>query len=462
MAGRDCNADLAGPSGPWPERRVTGQFLIEVQIQQTERGEPSSPWAFIKGSRTLVVSRRNPLFAINRSTDTVEDAPVTATVDLAALRHNARILQDWAGETELMAVIKADAYGHGILPVARTLRDEGIRHFGVARLAEGIHLREQGHTARILVLGAPSPAKVPHYVDHDLDLTVSSADIAAAVVRHARPGAPIRVHVKVDTGMGRLGLSPEDVSAVVSRLTQTSGVHLAGLWTHFATADAPGSAFAQTQLDRFQAVVEDLDGAVEHVHAANTGALLTIGEPAHDFSPSLIRSGIGLYGLAATPELSARLNLRPAMQLTARVTQLKTVPAGTPISYGARWQAPHRTRIATLGAGYGDGYPRLCSGRATVRLGGAGCPVVGTICMDMCMVDLGPPDQSPATRVERGDEAILFGPSGPTVYDVAQWSETIPYEICCGVSPRVPRRYVDPKEESESALHAAQVSTSEV
>ncbi|PSQ79806.1 MAG: alanine racemase [Bacteroidetes bacterium QH_6_63_17] len=394
-----------------------------------------------------------PIPAIDQSVDTVEDAPVTATVDLAAVRHNVQAVQDRAGAADLMAIVKADAYGHGVLPVAQVLHDEGVRHFGVARPAEGIRLREAGHAARILVLGAPSPEQISQYAEYDLALTIPSADVAAAVVRHARPNAPLRVHVKVDTGMGRLGLSPEDVPAVLSHLAETPGVTLAGIWTHFATADAPGSTFAQTQLERFQAVVEALDVPVEHVHAANTGALLTLGAPTQHVSSPLVRSGIALYGLAATPDLSARLNLRPAMQLTARVTHLKTVPAGTPISYGAHWQAPRRTRIATLGVGYGDGYPRLCSGRASVRLGGTSRPIVGTICMDMCMVDLGPPSQPPATTVELGDEAVLFGPSGPTVYDVAQWSETIPYEICCSVSPRVPRRYVTPDDDSDSDPH---------
>ncbi len=401
------------------------------------------------------------LFAIDRSTDSVENAPVTATINLAAIRHNARILQDRADGADLMAVVKADAYGHGILPVARVLHEEGVRHFGVARLTEGKQLRKQGYIDRILVLGAPAPTQVPQYVDYDLDLTIPSTGIAAAVVRHVPPEAALRVHVKVDTGMGRLGLSPDDVGTVVSHLAETPGIVLAGVWTHFATADTPGSAFAQTQLDRFQAVVDELDVSVKHVHAANTGALLTIGTPIHEFSPSLVRSGIALYGLAATPELGTRLDLHPAMQLTARVTQLKTVPAGTPISYGAHWQAPCRTRIATLGVGYGDGYPRLCSGRASVRIGGASCPVVGTICMDMCMIDLGPPDRAPATNVSLGDEAVLFGPSGPTIYDVARWSETIPYEICCGVSPRVPRRYVTTNR-SGAVSHPSQASIQEI
>ena len=392
-----------------------------------------------------------PTPAIDQSVDTVEDAPLTATVDLGAIRHNVRVLQKQAGDADLMAIVKADAYGHGIRPVARVLHDEGVRHFGVARLAEGIRLRNAGHTARILVLGAPSPEQLSQYAAHGLDLTISSADIAAAVARHATPSTPLRAHVNVDTGMGRIGVSPEDAPAIVSHLAETPGITLAGMWTHFATADTPGSGFAQTQLERFRAVVEALDVPVEHVHAANTGALLTLGAPAQCFPAPLVRTGIALYGLAATPELSARLDLRPAMEVKARVTQLKTVSAGTPVSYGAHWQAPRRTRIATLGVGYGDGYPRRGSGRASVRIAGTSRPVVGTICMDMCMIDLGPPNQPPAETVERGDEAVLFGPQGPTVYDVAQWSETIPYEICCGVSPRVPRRYIPAADSPEPA-----------
>lgn len=366
-----------------------------------------------------------------------------ATIDLEAIRHNARVLQAYAEGADLMAVIKADAYGHGAQPVARALHDEGIRHFGVARLEEGIQLREQGLADRVLVLGAPSLDHIPRYKKYDLDVTVSSAEVASAVARFAHPNSPIRVHVKVDTGMGRIGLSPEEVPAVLSRLSETPGVVLAGLWTHFATADQPDSTFADVQLQRFEDVVSDLDISVEHIHAANTGALVTIGARAHAFDAPLVRTGIALYGLAASPELETSLDLRPAMRLSTRVTHVKTVSAGTPISYGAHWQASTPTRIATLGAGYGDGYPRLCSGRASVRIKGTLCPVVGTICMDMCMIDLGPPDQDPATTVEVGDEALLFGASSPTVYDVAHWAETIPYEICCGVSPRVPRRYLD-------------------
>lgn len=384
--------------------------------------------------------------------------PVTATVDLGAIRHNLHVIREHAGGADVMAVVKADAYGHGMVPVARTLAAEGVRHYAVARPAEGVRLREAGLSGRILVLGAPFPRHLSVYSHHDLDVTVSSVDIAEAVCKHGTPAAPLRAHVKADTGMGRIGLHLAEVPPVVRRLAAADGVVLAGIWTHFATADEPGSTFTQTQLDRFESLLDRLDATAEHIHTANTGALLTVGARARAFSRPLVRTGISLYGLAARPELAVRLDLRPAMRLRARVTHLKTVAPGTPVSYGAEWQAPERTRIATLGVGYGDGYPRLGSGRAVVRIAGEQRPVVGTICMDMCMVNLGPPDRPPATDVSVGDEATLFGPEGPTLYDVAEWAETIPYEIGCGLSSRVPRTYLG--DETESSSTAASASSS--
>lgn len=386
--------------------------------------------------------------------------PVTATIDLGALRHNVQALQARAEGAELMAVVKADAYGHGARPIARTLAAEGVRHFAVARPAEGVHLREAGLTGRILVLGAPFPDHLSVYTRHDLDVTVSSVDAAEAVRAHGTATHPMRAHVKVDTGMGRLGLALADAPAVIHRLAAAEGVVLSGVWTHFATADTPGHPLVQTQLDRFHSLLDRLDVSPEHVHAANTGALLTLGPQAYDGPRPLVRTGLSLYGLAARPELAVRLNLRPVMRLRARVTHLKTVSPGTPISYGAEWRASERTRIATLGVGYGDGYPRLGSGRAAVRIADEHCPVVGAICMDMCMVNLGPPDRPPATDVSVGDEATIFGPEGPTMYDVANWAETIPYEICCGLSSRVPRTYVDAEPDESSTEASSSVAPS--
>jgi len=378
---------------------------------------------------------------------------------VSAIRHNVSVLQSLAGPADLMAVVKADAYGHGAIPVTQACWAEGIRHFAVARPEEGIRLRNAGLDGRILVLGAPLPEDLPAYAAHDLGITVSSPDVADAVVAAASNAerTPLRAHVKVDTGMGRIGLAPDAAPALIRRLACTPGVTLAGVWTHFATADEPGSAFAEAQRDRFARLLSALDAPAQHVHAANTGALLTLHKATADADAPLVRTGIALYGMAATADLAARADLRPALQWTARVTHVKTVSPGTPVSYGATWRAERPTRIATLGVGYGDGYPRLGSGRASVRIGGTLRPVVGTICMDMCMVDLGPPDGPLAQRTEPGDEAVLLGPDGPTAYDVANWAETIPYEICCGISPRVPRRYVPPPWRT-SASHTARAA----
>ena len=319
-----------------------------------------------------------------------------------------------------------------------------------------MRLRDAGLTDRILVFGAPIRDQLSVYTAYDLDATIASPGGVEAALQQGRPSNPLRVHAKVDTGMGRIGLSLEDAPPAIERLSAAPGVTLAGVWTHFATADQPESSFAETQLDRFETVLDEVDlphPIAEHVHAANTGALLTIGARSHAFSSPLVRTGISLYGFTTSADLGARIDLRPVMTLRARVTHVKTVSPGTPISYGARWKAKRRTRIATLGVGYGDGYPRLCSGRAKVRIAGERRPIVGSICMDMCMVDLGPPNGSPATDVDVGDEAVLFGNGGPSLYDVADWAETIPYEICCGIAPRVPRKYSGTSTTKQPHLH---------
>jgi alanine racemase len=343
-----------------------------------------------------------------------------------------------------MAVVKADAYGHGARLVTRTLWDEGVRHFCVARLGEGVELRRQGLGGRLLVLAAPLPDELPAYAAHDLDVTVSSPAVAAAAARLAETGTPLRVHVKVETGMGRLGLDPAVVPAVVRRLQRAPGLTLAGLWTHFATADAlnaPGQAFAHRQMDRFDAVRAEVGAAFDSVHVANSGALVTL--PSRVQAPEgqrgFVRAGLTLYGLADAPELARDLGVEPVLRLTARVLHLKTVAPGTSISYGRTWTAARPSRIATLGVGYGDGYPRLLSNRGAVGLHGARASLVGAVCMDLCMVDLGPPGSALARATEVGDAAVLLGDGGPSAYEVAQWAETIPYEVVTRLAPRVAR-----------------------
>lgn len=382
---------------------------------------------------------------IEQAVDIAQDDTVVATVNLAHLRHNARILQRRIGDAGLMAVVKSNAYGHGAVPVVRTLHDAGVRHFAVARVAEAVGLREAGLTAPVLVLGAPLPDHLPRYAAHDLDVTISSRAVAEAAVALATPERPLRVHLKVDTGMARIGLPPDEVPPILALLRQAPGIHLAGLWTHFATASYPDDAFAHQQLDRFETLVRDLGPLddVEHIHAANSGALFFLRRSYRAFDAALVRAGITLYGLTRIPNQAQETGLRPALTLSAQITHIKTVAPGTSVSYDRTWKAPCRTRIATLGVGYGDGYPRILSNRSEVGLRGHRYPVAGTICMDMMMIDLGPPGTPASDAVSVGDWVTLYGPDGPSMVEVAQRANTIPYEICCGIAPRVPRRYID-------------------
>jgi alanine racemase len=383
------------------------------------------------------------------TTDPALLTPTTATVDLDAVRHNARLIRRHvAPKTDLMAVVKADAYGHGAVRVARTLRNEGVEHFAVARVSEAVQLRDAGIEAPILVFEAPLREHLPAYARYRLDVTVSSKAVAGELIELAkrRPSGepPLRAHVKVETGMERLGEKPEVAAAVVHRLRATDGVEVAGLWTHFVTADDPEQqGFTGRQLGILQEAA-DSAGPLPNgrVHAANTPAMLHFEDSFRQLDPTFVRCGLALYGLARFPaDVREALGdqLRPAMRFTSKITHLKTVDEGATVSYNRSWTARERVRLATVGCGYGDGYARLLSGRAEVGVHGRRFPVVGCICMDLMMVSLGPPDTAPP--VEVGDEVVLFGEGGPSVPDVADWSETIPYEVTTRVRGRVPRFY---------------------
>ena len=381
-------------------------------------------------------------------TDTPPLTPTTATVDLGAVRRNARLIQQRAAPAELMAVVKANAYGHGAVRVARALQDAGVQQFAVARVPEAIELREAGIDTRIQVFEAPLPEHLPVYARHHLGVTVSSRAVAEALVetaRHSGHTVPLRAHVKVETGMARIGEPPAVAAALIRRLHRTDGVEVAGLWTHFAAADDPDEeAFTREQLALLQEAADAAGPVAGRVHAANTPALLYFEDSFRTLAPTFVRCGLALYGLAHFPSPIAETlgaDLQPALRLTSRVTHLKTIEAGTTVSYNRTWTAPERVRLATVGCGYGDGYPRLLSGRAEVSIGGVRFPVVGNICMDLLMVNLGPPADAPP--VEIGDEVVLFGPGGPTAQEVADWSETIPYEVATRVMARVPRLYPD-------------------
>ncbi len=365
------------------------------------------------------------------------DAPAAlwAETDLGAIRHNLRQLAGAVpgGPGRVMGVVKADAYGHGAVPVARVLVEEGAEVLAVAKLPEAAELRRSGVEARVLVLAAPLPEFLPAYERLGLEAVVSSAEVARAVIE-AAPG--VAAHVKVDTGMHRLGLAPADAPAAVRQL-QAAGVTVAALWTHLATADAARPGFVLEQVRRFDAVVRDLgDEAPPLVHLANGPAHVRL--PPLTSRPALVRLGGVLYGLASDRAMAgAMTGLRPALRLVARVVHLQTVDRGESVSYGQTWTAERPTRIATLAIGYADGLPRALSNRGEVGIGGARYPIVGRVCMDMTMVSLGAPGGAP---VGVGDEAVVFGPGGPSAEDAARAAGTISYELATQIGARVPRR----------------------
>jgi alanine racemase len=334
-----------------------------------------------------------------------------------------------------MAVVKADAYGHGAAMVARAAVDAGASGLGVATLDEGVQLRRAGLSASIVVLGNATAAEAECAVAHDLAVAVFQMEVARALGQAAsRVGRRARVHLKIDTGMGRLGIAPGEAVSLARALTALGGILLEGCFTHFATADERDLGFARTQLEQFRGVLRQLEEAGVSTgvhHAANSAAAMALPESHLD----LVRAGIALYGVLPAPHLGGRIPLRRVMRLRARVTHVKQVPPGATIGYGRAYRAARATTIATLPVGYADGYPRLLSARGEVSFGGHRVPVAGRVSMDQCTVDVG----DLAVRV--GDEAELWGEEVP-VEEVAERAQTIAYEILAGVSPRVPRVFV--------------------
>ncbi|MDQ6854285.1 MAG: alanine racemase [Actinomycetota bacterium] len=368
--------------------------------------------------------------------------PVWAEVDLDAVRANVRTLADFAAPAALMAVVKADGYGHGAVPVARAALDAGASWLGVALVEEGAELRAAGIDAPILVLSEPPPAAAPAVVGLGLTpvaYTPVGIEALAKAVAHADTADPLPVHLKIDTGMHRVGCMADDALALGKSIAGRDELRLEGVLTHFAVADEPDNPYTAQQLDRFDRVLGDLRDAgvaFDMVHAANSAALLAFGDRAR---LDLVRCGIAVYGVPPAPALAGRVPLRPAMALKARVSHVKTLAAGARLSYGLRYTMPHDGSVATVPAGYADGVPRALSvtgGEVVVR--GRRHPIAGTVTMDQFMVDVGD------APVEVGDEVVLLGRDGDAEVTADEWADrlgTINYEIVCGIGRRVPRTY---------------------
>ncbi|HET7838640.1 MAG TPA: alanine racemase [Rectinemataceae bacterium] len=366
------------------------------------------------------------------------DRPTRAEIRLGALRRNFRRAKALAGAgVKVMAVVKANAYGHGIVRVARELLAEGADHIGVAYLEEGVCLREAGIETPILVFGAPNHDQIPSFIEYDLELSVPSAGMARAISAAARDaGTPAKVHLKVDTGMERIGEHWYSCEAFFDEVLDLPGLEIHGVFSHFATSD-DDLDFAREQLERFRSVLAILESRGRLpplVHIANSAGLVNLPESRF----TMVRPGILLYGYEPTPLRT--IGFEPVMRLMSRVAFLKEVRSGAGVSYGRIWIAPAATRIATIPIGYGDGYSRSLSNRAEVHIGGARHPVVGRVCMDQIMVDLG------SAQAREGDEVVLFGEragGGLPAELLCGLLGTIPYELTCMVSARVPRIYVE-------------------
>ncbi len=366
------------------------------------------------------------------------ESSTRAIIHLAAFRNNLQTVRGAIGPAvKIMAVLKSNAYGHGVKAIAREAVRCGIDYLAVARLAEGLELRREGIETPILVCEIIPEDQIDHAIHEGLDLTVSSWEGAQAIESVAgKRRRKARIHVKVDTGMARLGFPHDSAVDSIGKIAGLKSIELHGVFSHFATSEESDQTFAREQLNRFTSLLERLDRQRIEIplrHMSNSGAILTLPESHFD----MVRPGIMLYGYAPLHGLPGSEQLRPVLSLVSRVSFVKDVDANTSISYGRKYYTSSKTRIATVPIGYGDGYSRMLTGKTVVLIRGEKHPVVGTICMDHLMVDVGV-----NSEVAPGDEVTLIGNDGGneiTCWDIAGALGTIPYEVTCLITPRVPR-----------------------
>jgi len=366
--------------------------------------------------------------------------PTFAEIDLRAINHNLKQVRKKIGRHPLiMAVVKANAYGHGVIPVVSSiLKNNTAQYFGVAIVEEGIELRKFFPRIPIHVLTAPERNQLDLFVKNNLELTLCDSVTAKklnAVCKKLRKKSS--VHIKIDTGMGRIGIAPGDAIEFVTSVVSLSHINVKGIWTHFAASDEKDLSYANEQLSTFRSIITQLELQGIHiplVHCANSGAIMQLPDSYFD----MVRPGIMMYGYAPSKEINSSMELRPALSLKSKIGFVKKVKEGTSISYGRKYFTKSDTTIASATVGYADGYFRLLTNKAEVLLKGKKYPVAGTVCMDQIMIDAG------EGNIQAGDEVVLIGRSGDaciSAWDVASAAGTIPYEVTCAISQRVPRKY---------------------
>ncbi|MEA2508829.1 MAG: alanine racemase [Actinomycetota bacterium] len=366
--------------------------------------------------------------------------PLWAEIDLAALRHNVRLLGSLARGAEVMGVVKGYAYGHGNPASAKAMLEAGATRLGVARVAEGIHLRESGITAPIHVFTEPPPEAVGTIIDLALTpsvYTLAFARVLSAAADHRVASVPI--HVKLDTGMHRVGVPAEEALDAIKELRALPGLEIEGIWSHLAVADIPDHPFTRRQVDLFNELSDAIDEAgvrLRYRHIANSAATMSL--PASHMD--LVRCGVASYGLWPGKAFIGTADLRPVLALRARVNLTKWLSAGERLSYGLNYKLTRAGRVLTIPVGYADGYDRRLSNRGDILLGGNRYRVSGTVCMDQFMVDAGD------APVEQGAIVTLIGGDGAeriTAEEIADHIDTINYEVTARIPSRVPRIYLD-------------------
>lgn len=367
--------------------------------------------------------------------------PVWAEIDLDAIAHNIReIRRITASKAVVMGIVKANGYGHGAVEVARTILANGAERLGVAVLEEGRQLREAGISVPILVLGAALPETALAMLHYDLTPTVCTYDGAKALSAAAKAlGKEVKVHIKVDTGMGRIGVFPDEKGAqLIKEIAELPNLQIEGIFTHFAAADEKNKEYTLSQFDKFlgfTSKLEEMGIEIPIRHVANSAALLDLPQTHLD----MVRPGIILYGLYPSQEVERKIQLRPAMALKAKVVYVKEVPEGAAISYGRTFVAQEKCKILSLPMGYADGFSRLLSNKGEVLVKGRRVRIVGRVCMDQCLA-LYEGDEN----AEIGEEVVIMGQQGEeeiSAEEIADHLGTINYEVVCMVGGRVPRKY---------------------
>lgn len=370
------------------------------------------------------------------------DKRTWAEVDLDAIAHNIKEIRKITNpNAQIMAVVKADAYGHGFLEVTKTLLENGADRLAVAVLQEGKQLRSRGVKVPILILGASSEESVEDLINFDITPSVFAFDFAKALSYEAeRKEKVTKIHIKIDTGMSRIGFlageNNEEIVEEILKISKLPYIEIEGIFSHFATSDEYDKTYTLLQYDRFMDVCNKLEEKGLHIpirHICNSAGIMMYPEMHLD----MVRPGVILYGMYPSDEVDkSRLDLIPAMTLKSTITHIKEVEADRGVSYGKEYITDKRTKIATVPIGYADGYLRKLAKEGKMIVRGMKVPVIGRICMDQCMIDV-----TNVHNIDKGDEVIIFGREGVTVDDLAHWLDTINYEVSCVIGRRIPRIY---------------------